>query len=672
MYGKCKGIAQRLHDAFDFVDNQIAVIQIVLKFSERCLGNKAIMTAAGWTEDRLAPDNKLSQLRVLSVSQDTKILIEQIVTALSTLRSLEKSWIDEGVFEKAAARKMHRSDTVQLIQELKKKTITTIQKRNWYYTLQAKANIDYDSKPVGKSTTFGLFISNFNTFMYMANYYSAIPAANLYAKEVGLNETVSGLLLSMTPLSAVISTYFYSQWSNKSFSVPTLISSLFLIFGNYLYATAAQNGSCLRLFLGRLLVGAGGNRAANRRYIADFVELEDRSWQSIIFVAVSGLGMAAGPFVQALMQFLPTGPDAYSIWGYEINNITGPPMVFCFCWAIFLIVFGSLFKEPKRSYAVDPNNVFEPLLKRAIYDVEEEQYETNSYQDYLAQFSELYGSIVCLWVYFALKLVQEAVQTASPLVTEKNFGWNESDASNFLTIIGLVALPTNFMVGFLTKYMDGRNLQLVSLFGLTLGSLITINYETIGQIFSVYQYISGTTILFLCAQVLEGINMAMLAKIMPKKFSKGILNSGFLSTEAGTIGRVCGALTITLSGSLVSVEHLNNLVMSSCVGITTITLLIARYSRKYLERQVVEGEKMGGFVDELNRMKMSIGPMPFTVRSAMLSGRSIRGNTMRFGSMKNYCPPSHQQVNGLNLHLNSSFPMVEEEDEEMFEGGIKT
>eukprot|EP00915_Cephaloidophora_sp_WS-2016_P005928 GHVH01007816.1.p1 GENE.GHVH01007816.1~~GHVH01007816.1.p1 ORF type:complete len:514 (+),score=76.96 GHVH01007816.1:857-2398(+) len=473
-----------------------------------------------------------------------------------------------------------------------------------------------------------LFISNFNTLLYMANYYSAIPAANLYAQDVGLDQTVSGLLLAMTPLAAVVSTYFYSQWSSSSFSRPTRVSTLFLIIGNYLYATAAPNHSCVRLFLGRLFVGAGGNRAANRRYIADFVEIDRRSTQSILFVAVSGAGMAMGPYTQSCMKWLP---ENLVIFGYQIDMLTGPPWFFCILCVVFYLVFEMFFVEPERSYAESPESVFEPLLRKQYSRDMGAAIISRKTVNLSQQFTELLGSIVCLWIYFALKLVQEAVQTAAPLVTETLFMWNESDASNLLTAIGLIALPSNFIVGVLARWVDGRTLQLCALIGLFAGSIMTIDYSAIGIGFSTTQYIVGATCLFLCAQTLEGINMALLSIIMPKKFSKGLFNTGFLSTEAGTMGRVCGALTITLAGSLAPVKVLNNMVMTSCAVITLITLALTFYNRKNLERPpLVDCGGRGEMADALRDMTISIGPMPFTYRSVLNStGRfPSHGNPM--------------------------------------------
>jgi MFS family permease len=50
------------------------------------------------------------------------------------------------------------------------------------------------------------------------------------------------------------------------------------------------------VLVGRLLIGLGGARGVNRRYIADTVPVHTRTFFSAAFVAVGAVGMAFGPF----------------------------------------------------------------------------------------------------------------------------------------------------------------------------------------------------------------------------------------------------------------------------------------------------------------------------------------------------------------------------------------
>lgn len=56
-----------------------------------------------------------------------------------------------------------------------------------------------------------------------------------------------------------------------------MASALLCCAGNLVYALALPSGSLAMLLAGRVLVGMGGARVVNRRYIADHVDLEYRT-----------------------------------------------------------------------------------------------------------------------------------------------------------------------------------------------------------------------------------------------------------------------------------------------------------------------------------------------------------------------------------------------------------
>lgn len=66
---------------------------------------------------------------------------------------------------------------------------------------------------------------------------------------------MSGLIIGMTPLAAILSAFVYSYWSNFSYISPLKLCSFFLILGNLLYGAALQCDSVSMVFAGRLLTG---------------------------------------------------------------------------------------------------------------------------------------------------------------------------------------------------------------------------------------------------------------------------------------------------------------------------------------------------------------------------------------------------------------------------------
>ncbi|XP_010439251.1 PREDICTED: SPX domain-containing membrane protein At4g22990-like [Camelina sativa] len=68
--------------------------------------------------------------------------------------------------------------------------------------------------------------------------------------------------------------------------------------------------------------------------------------------------------------------------------------------------------------------------------------------------------------------------------------------------------------------------------------------------YTVPQYVFSGLIMFVSAEVLEGVNLSLLSRVMSSRLSRGTYNGGLLSTEAGTIARVIADATITVAGYL--------------------------------------------------------------------------------------------------------------------------
>jgi hypothetical protein len=81
----------------------------------------------------------------------------------------------------------------------------------------------------------------------------------------------------MTPLAVLFAGFFYSLWTNSSYKAPLAVSGLIVLCGNVLYFIAYDLGSVVVLFMGRFLIGMGGARVINRRYIADYTSMRLRT-----------------------------------------------------------------------------------------------------------------------------------------------------------------------------------------------------------------------------------------------------------------------------------------------------------------------------------------------------------------------------------------------------------
>ncbi|CAM9985942.1 unnamed protein product, partial [Ectocarpus sp. 12 AP-2014] len=120
------------------------------------------------------------------------------------------------------------------------------------------------------------YINLATTFLYMTNYYIVGPTSAEYAAALGGSPAVSGLIIGMTPIAACFSCLLYSWWTNTSFRGPLVLCSAMLIVGNFLYGLALTYDAFWMVLVGRMLIGLGGARGVNRRYIADTIPIASR------------------------------------------------------------------------------------------------------------------------------------------------------------------------------------------------------------------------------------------------------------------------------------------------------------------------------------------------------------------------------------------------------------
>ncbi|PKI53119.1 hypothetical protein CRG98_026481 [Punica granatum] len=110
---------------------------------------------------------------------------------------------------------------------------------------------------------------------------------------------------------------------------------------------------------------------------------------------------------------------------------------------------------------------------------------------------------------------------------------------------------------------------------------ILLSFHVIIQ-YTVPQYVISGLIMFVSAEVLEGVNLSLLSRVMSSRLSRGTYNGGLLSTEAGTIARVIADATITLAGYLGDKLLLNVTLLPSlliCIG--SIIATIFTYNTLY-------------------------------------------------------------------------------------------
>ncbi|XP_078161955.1 SPX domain-containing membrane protein OsI_21475-like [Carex rostrata] len=432
-----------------------------------------------------------------------------------------------------------------------------------------------------------LVLNLVNTFLYMVNTYIVVPTADNYSVSLGAAATVCGIVIGSMAIAQIFSSVYLSRWSNKSYFRPLVFSSLVLCLGNLMYAAAYDMNSLWLLLLGRLMCGMGSARAVNRRYISDCVPSKIRMKASAAFVSASALGMACGPALAGLLQ-----------WNFKLSYVTFnedtlPGWVMAFAWLVYLAWLWIAFKEP--FFSVDPapaqdsssghqtavdqleSGLAQPLLlHEENKEISEEGEDGDDSEDATSEDSHKpansFGSAyrlltpsvkVQLLIYFMLKYAMEILLAESSVVTTYYFNWDTSIVAIFLAILGITVLPVNAAIGsYISNMFEDRQILLGSEIMVLIGIILSFH---VTSTYTVPQYVTSALITFVSAEVLEGVNLALLSNVMSSRLARGTYNGGLLSTEAGTIARVVADGTITLAGYLGEDKLLNVTLIPSLV-----------------------------------------------------------------------------------------------------------
>ncbi|CAL5359987.1 unnamed protein product [Camellia sinensis] len=449
-----------------------------------------------------------------------------------------------------------------------------------------------------------LILNLANTFLYMVNTYIVVPTADDYSLSLGAAATVCGIVIGAMAVAQVFSSVYFSAWSNKSYFKPLIFSSIVLFAGNIMYALAYDLNSIAVLLLGRLFCGLGSARAVNRRYISDCVPLKIRLQASAGFVSASALGMACGPALAGLLQ------TNFKIYKITFNQDTLPGWVMAVAWLLYLLWLWISFKEPLRETErqhvpqgpnadQEKNDVLEEgLAQPLLLGSKDNQPDEDGDQECDASeeapeesrgpatsigsaYRLLTPSVkVQLLIYFMLKYAMEVLLSESSVITTYYFHWSTSKVALFLACLGLTVLPVNIVVGsYISNMFEDRQILLASEIMVCIGILLSFH---IVIPYSVPQYVCSGLIMFVFAEVLEGVNLSLLSRVMSSRLSRGTYNGGLLSTEAGTIARVIADGTITLAGYLGNSRLLNaTLLPSLLICITSIIATCCTYNSLY-------------------------------------------------------------------------------------------
>ncbi|TYZ59409.1 hypothetical protein PybrP1_001030 [[Pythium] brassicae (nom. inval.)] len=574
-------LVQLLH----FVELNATGIRKILKKHDKTLKEHKIM--GSYLSSRT--DSQASHLQQLYHDEGISAIIATIRAALAELRKVELQLAFSApgshpgaVVATSLARSISEDEPVLSKIQLARRRLQ--QSTQYVKTIAAQALI-FDSESSededeaayesfarrkGRSEV-SRFINMLCTFLYMTNYYIVAPTSGDYAAALGGEAALSGVIVGMTPIASLVSAVLYSWWANRSYKAPLVFATVCLVLGNLLYGLALNCDSIAMAIAGRLLNGFGGARAINRRYIADNYSRDERTQASALFVTASALGMAAGPALAAALDYAPD----FALGGVLVTTETAPGFVMLALWSVYLVATVALFEEPER----------ENLLERTRSMISVVESGSGGGAGAVTEASALLGPakpktppLSSLWrnvpvvatlvIYIVLKLVLECLLVATSTVAQFYFQWNSTDSGLYLAALGLLMFPTNVGVSWLADRYEDREMVVMAQLAMIVGIGAIVSYGH----YSVVQFVAGGVLIFVSTNVLEGVNMALLSKTIPKAFAKGTFNSGLLATEAGTFGRALGDVAITVVG-LPGIQYVLNWTFLPLLATSVVTLL---------------------------------------------------------------------------------------------------
>lgn len=571
-------LVQLLH----YVELNATGIRKILKKHDKLMKERKIM--GSYLSSRT--DSQASHLQQLYHDEGISAIIATIRSALSDLRKLEVA-LAADTTHRALTRSISEDEPVlSMIATARRR----LQQSTQYVKTVAATALIFDSessedeeedgyaattmRPRIKSSEISRFINMSCTFLYMTNYYIVAPTSGDYAAALGGEAALSGVIVGMTPIASLLSAILYSWWANRSYRAPLLFATVCLVIGNLLYGLALYYNSIAMAITGRLLNGFGGARAINRRYIADNYSRDERTQASAMFVTASALGIAAGPALAAALDYAPD----FTMLGVSVTTETAPGWVMFVLWIVFLVATFFLFVEPPRpverlhrieNVTASMENGSAKTSESTPLLATSSGVATTSRQPPLSSLWYNVPVVATLIIYIVLKLVLECLLTASSTIAQHYFQWNSIDSGLYLAALGLLMFPTNVIVSWLCVRYDDRELIVRSEILMLVGVAAIVKYT---HTYTSLQFIIGGVLIFISANVLEGVNMSLLSKTIPRAFARGTFNSGLLATEAGTLGRAIGDVTITLVG-LPGIQYVLNSTFVPLVLICGLTIL---------------------------------------------------------------------------------------------------
>jgi MFS family permease len=408
---------------------------------------------------------------------------------------------------------------------------------------------------------FTLLLMVISSFIQQTNFYILALAAKDYSSHLGVSQTFAGILSFATWSSIILCSFIYNYWTFFQYKLPTIFCGLFMVIGNFTYYLAFYYTDLNIAVFGRVLIGIGGARIINRKYINFYVDKSVVSNWNYFYLAGSIVGRGVGPILASSLYFIDYPTD-------YINGLTAPALLMSLFWALYTVLVILYFQEPEPLKTVEQI----PKVKQYPY--------TNS---------RFFSIILITFASMIPKIAHEAHVTSIPIVASGAFDWSIDFIGVFIASISLAVAPVYIFMGFTRDIFEDRQFTRFALILTMIGSGLLICFDDMIEI----QYILGTFILYLGVNMDDGIAGSLLTKFVPDSGAHDFINTGLLITVVGSLARGIGALTVPVSGWIeddkeIEPDEIENFVFVplTLLCIMGLCLVIGLYSLMREEKKV--------------------------------------------------------------------------------------
>lgn len=511
----------------------------------------------------------------------------------------------------------------------------------WRKKKQEIQQLPKQEKKLSDMQKYHLTLNLLSAFFYCMNYYIVEPSSTLYCNRLGAQDTMSGLLIGMTPLAAFLSSIPYSMWTNHSFRHPFVLSCVLLMLGNMLYAVADIFRNFPMAMMGRFICGVGAPKCIIRRYMADTTPVSLRTGVNAGFGMVVAAGSAMGPAMAVVLSKYEHVLAVPHVGYVTLNGLTLPGYFMAAIWFTFSLLVVATFEEPRRDGLIEQKQLEEsertsgqskqdntqscqlklsPDISRESItsgigylneqDIELRMIFSGESHDYpglktiqdnrstskqffqaLRDFTDLitFPVRICLGLLFAKVFTIEALVSSTSSLTKNRYRWVVTQVGILGFTNGLLVIPFSILIGRLSLSFEDRLLMrwlvMVGCFGffllIDLSDLVetpTGEYNK-GHILAVtpQRYVVGYFLAYLSIQAFEGVIGSALSKLIPTALASGTLNSGLLATLVDTFGRACGDIFISVVGCIELRQLMNSLFIPAFSIMLTCLVVIEKF-----------------------------------------------------------------------------------------------